>query len=116
MNEPHPKQRTLQQSRALYLFFQRLADTLNDAGLDMKVVLKPEISIPWTKTSVKKFLWSPIQKIMYGTDSTTFLHKLEQIEKIHSVLMRELGEKHDVEYIEFPTDKELQAIKMAYGE
>ena len=43
------KQRTLQQNKALHKYFEILADTLNEAGLDARVVLKPEIEIPWTK-------------------------------------------------------------------
>ena len=114
MSENINKQRTAQQTTALWLFMTLLAENLNDSGLDMKVVLKPQISIPWTKNSVHDYLWIPIQKIMYGTDSTTFLHKLEQIEKVHKVLMRELGEKHEVEYIGFPTDQQYQELKIKY--
>ena len=114
MSDEHPKQRTDQQNRALWLFLTRLSETLNDAGLDMKVVLKPQISIPWTKNSTHDYLWVPIQKALYGTDSTTFLEKLEQIEKVHGVLMRELGEKHEVEFIPFPSDTELQFLKLKY--
>lgn len=115
MSEHITKQRTVQQNKALWLFMTLLAENLNDSGLDMKVVLKPQISIPWTKNSVHDYLWIPIQKAMYGTESTTFLHKLEQIEKVHKVLMRELGEKHEVEYISFPHDEQLQIDKMKFG-
>lgn len=111
---PHPKQRTLPQNSALHLFCTQLADTLNDMGLDQRKVLKPSINIPWTKESVKKQIWSPIQEAMYGTNSTTFLHKQGQIETIHKVIMRELGEKHEVEFIPFPTsvvDKETAPLK-----
>ena len=47
--------RTSQQNRAMHLFFARLVEALNDAGLDMKKVLKPEIDIPWSQTAVKEF-------------------------------------------------------------
>lgn len=114
MSEHINKQRTDQQNRALYLFFTWLAETLNDSGKDMRVILKPQISIPWTKNSVHDYLWIPIQKLMYGTDSTTFLHKIEQIDKIHAVLMRELGEKHEIEYVPFPTDQQLAELKLRY--
>lgn len=107
-----PKQRTKEQNNAIWLFMTRLAESLNDAGLDMKVVLKPQISIPWTKNSVHDYLWIPIQKAMYGTDSTTFLHKIEQVDKVHKVLMRELAEKHEVEYIEFPHDPSKDELKL----
>ncbi len=110
----HPKQRTIPQNNALWLFFTQLASTLNDAGLDMRKVLKPTYNIPWTKENVHDHIWIPFQKAMYGTNSTTFLHKQEQIDKLHETIMRELGEKHSVEYIPFPTsveDKETAPLR-----
>lgn len=104
--ETHPKQRTDQQNKALWLWLTWLAKTLNEMGLDMRKVLKPTYNIPWTKESAHDHIWIPIQEAMYGTNSTTFLHKQEQIDKIHEVIMRELGEKHEVEYIPFPSDYE----------
>jgi hypothetical protein len=44
---------------------------------------------------------------MYSTDSTTELTKKEQIDKIHQVIAREIGEKHGIEYLPFPTDNPL---------
>src|ERR1041384_1686185 len=107
MTETHQKQRTSSQNKALYLFLTRLAEALNTAGKDMRVVLKPTYFIPWTKDSAHDHLWLPIQKAMYGTDSTTFLHKIGQIENIHEVIMRELGRVHHIEYIPFPHDEKL---------
>lgn len=112
MSTPHQeKQRTENQNKALYLFFTQLAQKLNESGLDMRKVLKPTYNIPWTKTSVHDHLWIPIQKVMYGTASTTALPKHEQIDKIHEVIMRELGEKHEVEYLPFPNDPDEAPLK-----
>jgi len=97
------KQRTAQQNKAMHLFFTQLASVLNDAGLDQRKVLKPGVSIPWTKVAVKENLWRPIQEAMYHKRSTTDLEKQEEITAIHRVLMRELGEKHGVEYLPFPS-------------
>ena len=44
------------QFNAMHLWCERVADQLNDAGLDMKAVLKPEVDIPWGKESVKEHL------------------------------------------------------------
>jgi hypothetical protein len=87
-----PKQRTLTQNRALHKFCELLAETLNDAGLDMRQVLKPEIDIPWNRQSVKDHLWRPIQKAMTGEESTADLNTVEPSE-IHAVLARHLGAK-----------------------
>jgi hypothetical protein len=106
MSEHINRQRTSQQNKALWKFFELLADELNLAGLDMRKVLKPTYNIPWTKQSIHDHIWLPIQKALFGTDSTKFLHKQQQIDKIHQVIMREIGEKHHIEYIEFPYDSE----------
>lgn len=65
------RKRTITQNKALHKYFDLLATALNDAGLDMKRVLKPEIDIPWTAISVKEHLWRPIQEAMLDKHSTT---------------------------------------------
>ena len=65
------KQRTLTQNRALHLFCQWLADTLNDAGYDMRKTLRQDVDISWTCESVKEHLWRPIQIAMTDKRSTT---------------------------------------------
>lgn len=86
------EQRTLTQNKALHKYFELLAEALNDAGLDMKTVLKPEIDIPWTKESVKKHLWKPIQEAMLDEVSTTKLDTKDP-SKVYMVLDRHLNEK-----------------------
>ncbi len=39
------EKRTLQQNKALHKLFTQMSDTFNTLGLDMRVVLKPEIKI-----------------------------------------------------------------------
>lgn len=107
MSDEIQAQRTYSQNRALYLWFTQLAEALNDAGLEPRILLKPEYSLRWTKEMVHDNLWIPIQRAMYGTDSTIYLHKIEQIDKIYSVINRELGEKHGLEAIPFPDDPEI---------
>ncbi|HCP19605.1 hypothetical protein [Spongiibacter sp.] len=86
------KQRTLTQNRALHLFCQWLADTLNDAGYDMRKTLRQDVDIPWTQESVKEHLWRPIQIAMTDKRSTTEITTVEPTE-IHAVLSRHLGQK-----------------------
>ncbi len=96
-------QRTDAQNSAMHVFFKQLAEALNDAGLGMREVMKPTYFMDWTAYSVKEHLWRSIQRKLYGKESTRDLNKVEEISKIHEVLMRELGEKHGVEYIRFPS-------------
>jgi len=108
-------QRTNQQSKALWLFMTMLSKTLNEAGLEPRKVLKPSYNLQWTKEMIHDNMWIPIQEAMYKTNSTVFLHKQEQIDKIHEIIMRELGEKHNLEYIPFPVDEQKQFEKISHG-
>ena len=96
--------RTTQQNKALHKFFEMLADSLNEQGLDMRVVLKEDAEIPWTKESVKNHLWRPLQKALEGKESTTEMDTKDPSE-IHQVLMKHLGEKLGVPYIDFPSQR-----------
>jgi stalled ribosome rescue protein Dom34 len=86
------KQRTMTQNGAMHLFFQWLAETLNDAGKDMRRTLRHDVDIPWTPESVKEHLWRPIQKAMTEKHSTTEITTVEPA-AIHEVLSRHLGER-----------------------
>lgn len=88
-------QRTLTQNAALHLYFTLIATTLNDLGLDMRKVLKPGVDIPWSSTTVKNYLWRPIQKAQLGKTSTTELSTVD-IDKVFDTLNRHLGEKFGV--------------------
>ena len=96
------KQRTPQQNKSLWLYYELLAESLNNAGLDQRKVLKPSIEIPWTKQAVHDRLWIPIQNAMFNTDSTTELNT-SGIDKIAEVLIRHLGSQFNVPVTEFPS-------------
>ena len=83
------KSRSSKQNRAMHLFFEFLAASLNDAGLDMRTVLKPEINIPWSAETVKENLWRPVQVALLQKKSTTELETGE-VSKVEDVLMRHL--------------------------
>lgn len=89
------KQRTGLQNRSLHLYLTMLAEGLNDAGLDMKKTLKPDIDIPWTIENAKEFLWKPIQKALTKKDSTTKPTTKEYV-YIYEVLSRHLVDKFGI--------------------
>lgn len=97
------KQRTGLQNNSLHLYLSMLADELNDAGLDMKKTLKPEVEIPWTLESAKEFLWRPIQKALTRKDSTTKPTTKDYV-YIYEVLSRHLVDKFGVN-VPWPRDK-----------
>jgi hypothetical protein len=100
IEEVSPK-RTPRQNRSLYKWLTWLAEVLNNAGLDQKKVLKPEIDIPWTQEAAKIHLWHPIQKAMFDIESTASMTK-PQVGEVEKVLTRHLSQKFAVEIPEWP--------------
>lgn len=98
------KPRTLKQNNSLHKYFELLAIELNDAGYDMKAVLKPEVDIPWEKETIKKYLWKPIQKAFKLKESTTELTTAE-INQVYEVLNRHLGDKFGI-HVPFPSEEQ----------
>ena len=96
------KQRTDQQRKSLEVFCKLLAESLNLAGLEMKMVLKPSYKIWWTQESVKENLFKPLLKAKFGYNSTTEARKIGDLDETHQDLMRILGEKFGLEYIDWP--------------
>jgi len=105
MNEKEKKKRTTAQRKALQLYCKMVAEELNEAGLDMKRVLKPEIDIPWTMEGVKTFLWKPIQEAMFQKESTTDLNT-DEVTKVYEVLNRHTAEKFGIG-VQFPSIESL---------
>ena len=99
------------QRKALHLYCELLAQSLNNAGLDMKKTLKEEIEIPWTKDLVKEHIWRPVQVAMTGIDSTT---KLETVNcsEIYEVLNRHTAQKLGVS-VAWPSIEELKNRSLA---
>jgi len=101
----HPQQRSGKQNNSLHKYCEMLADELNDKGLDMRKVLKPEIDIPWTGKSIKKYIWKEIQKIMFDTDSTADLTRPE-VSQVYDVINRNMINTHDIN-VPFPSKDNL---------
>ena len=94
---------TRQQQKALHKYCALLAEALNDAGLDARKTLKPEMEIPWTKQMVKDLLVRPIMLAMTGKETTTELNTVEPSE-VYAVLDRYLGEKFGI-HVEWPSNE-----------
>lgn len=95
------KKRTSAQNRALHLYFTQLAEALNNAGLDMRRTLRPDVDIPWNSETVKEHLWRPIQKAELQKESTTRL-STKDIDAVYDTLNRHLGEKFGI-CVSFPS-------------
>lgn len=126
--EPQKGTRTNQQSRAMWKQHQLVADELTKLGVTMRKVFEAttDFDIPPTKDNVHD-LWLYFQRIMYPSmPSTRDLPKHgDHYQKIHDVMMKNLGEKFHADYIDFPVDKNkgndkikgiTKAEEMAYPE
>lgn len=72
--------RTNTQNNSLHLFCGHQAILLNDQGLDqVKVIeqMRDGVELEWSKHTVKDNLWRPLQKAMFGKDSTTKINTVE---------------------------------------
>lgn len=106
-----PKPRTDQQNRALHLWFQLVADELNNAGYTVQLVLQQKMDLDWDKNSVKELLWRSAQKALLKKRSTTELSKQEDIDRVFEHLNRHLGEKFEI-HVPFPVDMERHLIEL----
>lgn len=106
VEKPKRTTRTGQQNRALHLDCALIAEKLESAGIDWKLLIKTDgVDVPVSTETVKEFLFRPVMKLLYGIESTKDLMKTEgQIEKIHETIMRTLGQKHGIEWHDFPTE------------
>lgn len=98
--KPHGN-RTNKQNASIHKYCSMLSTTLNDAGLDQRKMLKPEVEIPWSMESVKDKLWRPIQMAMFDKKSSAKLDTLE-VSRVYDVLNRHTASKLGVS-VPFPS-------------
>ncbi len=77
------------QNRALHLLFKQVSEQLNELGIAFvyKGLRGSEFETEWTPELFKEFTWKPIQKAMFGIESTTKINT-EQINKVFDVINR----------------------------
>ena len=97
------KQRTLRQNNALQKYCELLADAFNDAGMDMRAVLREDVEIPWSKDTVREHIWRPIMLAMTRKESTTNLTR-EEVTQIYETINRHTAAKFGLS-VEFPSEK-----------
>lgn len=96
------KQRTLRQNNALQKYCELLADAFNDAGMDMRAVLREDVDIPWSKDTVREHIWRPIMLTMTRKESTTKLTR-EEVTQIYETINRHTAAKFGLS-VEFPSE------------
>ena len=91
------QQRSETQNDAMHLWFERVAKTLNDAGLEMVVSLPTgkEWTIPWSKHTVKENIWKPVQEAITGKQSTTE-PKRPEYNMVYEVIHSRFADHHGI--------------------
>ena len=106
--------RTGSQNNSIHLYLDKISEQLQDEGhtmQDVVMAIKRAEIIP-TTLALKEVVWKPIQKIMFGIDSTTQLKKQGQIDKVHMVVDKFFADNFGATY-PFPNDEQRQAEKLA---
>ena len=97
--------RSLQQNRALHLYFTLLADELNLKGIEFKKFIR--VDIPWSGIMIKEILWKPLQKVYLKEKSTTKL-TTKSMNEIYDIMNRLISERTKGEVqVTFPSLEEL---------
>ena len=111
--EENKGKRTGSQNRSLHLWFQMVADALNDAGFDIQMVIKQSIGLSWTGDLFKEIIWRKVQKPLLKTASTKDLSKTKQIDYVRDHIVRFLSnEPFCLEVPDFPHDPKKNNIKL----
>jgi len=84
------RQRTKLQNSCLHKWCDDVAMAMDSAGLDMRKVLKPEVEIPWTKESVKKYIFNTIAEVMFDVDSSADL-TTAQMQQVTETIVRHMA-------------------------
>lgn len=110
MEQRTTKQRTEAQNRSLHLYFEMIAQALNQEGLDVRLVLQviseKGVDMMWSKELVKELLWRSIQKKFTGKHSTTELDSIGEITQIYDMLNKFISENFFIN-VAFPSLQEL---------
>jgi hypothetical protein len=110
--ETNKKSRSNQQNKAIHKLFNTLSTELNTLGLDARIILTPTYQIWWTPEMIKRDLWCPLQKVMFGTEHTSEM-TTDQVSKVYEQLAHIIGEKHGVE-ISFPSIEDTENYLQSY--
>ncbi len=94
--------RSLRQNKAMHKYFTMISTHLNDMNIEFvyEGLNDNSFTMPYTPQLVKDFFWRPIQRTLYGIESTTKL-KRNELDKIIDVISGFFAKKGV--YVEFPT-------------
>ncbi len=112
-NNTEEKTRTLLQNKSLHLYITQLAEALADAGLDMRKIIKVEITP--TPENVKETMIRPVMTALYPDIKSTTELSTKQIQKLYDVMNRMTGESFGLN-VEWPSKETLANESREVGE
>jgi hypothetical protein len=97
---------TSKQRKAMHLYFEMLAEELNNTEYDVKAFMEKvdyQIDVPWTKAFIKEQIWKPIQFAILQKESTEDMTNSE-VDKVYEVVNERIAAAMGV-YVPFPTEE-----------
>ena len=100
------KPRTSKQNSSLWKYCTLLAESLGNAGFDMRTFpFRDGLEIPFTQSAVMDLFWRPIQDAMFDKGSTRKLSTVE-VQKVYEAVDRAISERTGV-HVEWPCEDSL---------
>ena len=100
------KPKTPAQRSAVHLWIRHVAEQLNDAGLEKRVVIERlgerGIDMPWTQESFKADVYKPIFQSVFAKQSTEEASTTDH-DKIYHGLIRWFALEFEIELPPFPS-------------
>lgn len=100
-------QRTTLQNASLHKWATLMADSMNDAGYDQRVVMeqfKEGFSVPWSMEAVKN-IYRTVAHAMYDVESTAEL-STTQLQRVYEVVDARLSEITGIRH-EWPSEESM---------
>lgn len=91
--------------RCMWQWLTDISIALNDAGFDLVIeskVLKEPVHVPWSKDSMKLYIWNPVQKVVSGHTSSKELNTKE-FKEIENIIARHLGMNYGIKVPPWPS-------------
>lgn len=95
--------RTANQNRALHLYLELVADTLDKEGHTLQDVVAQikRAEIRPTKENLKEVVWRPLQQAIYNKESTTQL-ETHEVDRVYETMNKWLGQQFEI-HVPFPS-------------
>lgn len=97
--------RTSSQNKALHLWIRKLAEAMDDSGMDMRTVVK--VPIKPTEANVKEEMLKPVMEALWPDIHSTTELSTAQIGELYEVMNRFTAERLHIS-VPFPSEEEMR--------